>query len=241
MKSNLMFPLFGLSAPLPQVHALKILVGIPLSSSDYHRIAMAEIAGLALGVASLAGLFTTCAEFLDRVGGLEGSYQNKMLQFKACKHLFEEWGRRAGLEDAGGTTNFLNRLSEGKISLVYDILASIEQLFVDSRNLENTYGFILPRRKFSSSIGSASLSLLQARKETNKASSITRKLWWAVRDERKFQNLVSLLGGFTDRLYELVPVDDGTADLNDQLKGLRLQVDGKSDPAELFWSLRSPK
>lgn len=197
---------------------------------------MAEIAGLVIGVASLAGLFKTCTDFLDRVGGFAGSYQNKMLQFKACKHLFEEWGRRVGLEDYEETTSFPNRLSDmDKISLVYDILASIEQLFVDSRNLENTYGVILPRRNPSSSIGSASLSLLPARKKPNKASSITRKLLWAVRDEKKFQNLVSLLIGFTDRLYELVPVQtDGTAELNYKLKGLRLEVDGKSDPAELF-------
>lgn len=201
---------------------------------------MAEIVGLAIGVASLVGLFTTCTELLDkidRVKGFGGSYQNTMLQFKVCKQLFEEWGRRAGLgeQNAEGAMNFPSRLGDiSKRSLVYNILASIEQLFVDSENLEKRYGISLPRRDPPDSMDFATSSLLQARKETNEASSIKRKLLWAVRDEKRFQNLVFLLGGFTDRLYELVPLDDGTAELNVQLKGLRLGIDGKSDPAEPF-------
>jgi hypothetical protein len=193
---------------------------------------MAEIAGIVVGVASLAGLFTTCIEFLDKVDQVKQvgcSYQNKMLQFKACKQLFEEWGRRVGLgeNNAEGTTNVLCQLSDVcKRSLVYEILASIEQLFVDSENLKKRYGLSLPCRDPLSSMNPASLSLLQARKETKESSSITRKVRWAIRDERKFENLVSLLGGFTDRLYQLVPVGDGTAELNNNLEALRLEVDG---------------
>jgi hypothetical protein len=192
---------------------------------------MAEIAGLAIGIASLAGLFTTCIEFLDKVDRAKGfgeSYQTKTLQFKAYKHLFQEWGKRAGLVElnAGGTADALGRLNDaGKRSLVYDILASIEQLFVDTEKLEKKYGVTLPHREIPSSTSAASSSLQQARKAMKKANPISRKLVWVVRDEKRFQDLVSLLAGFTDRLYELIPVDDGTAELNENLKSLRLEVD----------------
>lgn len=201
---------------------------------------MAEIVGLAIGVASLAGLFTTCTELLDkidRVRGFGGSYQNTMLQFKACQHLFVEWGRRAGLreQNPGETTNSPSQLSDmTKRSLVYNILASIEQLFVDSEDLEKRYGISLPHRDPPNTIGSASLSLLQARKEANDGSSIKRKVLWAIRDERKFHNLVSILGSLTNRLYDLVPVGDEIAELNDEMKGLRLEFDGISNLVQQF-------
>lgn len=127
---------------------------------------MAEIVGLAIGVASLAGLLTTCTELLhkiDWVKGFGGSYQNTMLQFKACKHLFEKWGRRAGLreQNTGGTTNFLNGVGDiGKRNLEYDTLASIEQLFMDSENLEQRYGISLARRDPLDLMDSAGLSLV---------------------------------------------------------------------------------
>ena len=193
---------------------------------------MAEIAGLAIGMASLAGLFTTCTELLDkidRIRGFGGSYQNTMLQFKACQHLFEEWGRRAGLgvQNPGETTNSLSQLSDmTKRSLVYNVLASIEQLFVDSEDLQKRYGISLPHHDPPSTIDSAGLSLLQARKQASDGSSFKRKVLWAIRDERKFHNLVSLLGGLTNRLYELVPVGDGIAELTDEMKVLRLEIDG---------------
>lgn len=110
---------------------------------------MAEIAGLAIGVASLAigvaslaGLFTTCTAFfdkIDRAKGFGGSYQHKTTQFRICKHLFQEWGKQAGLArlQAGGDTDVADRLKDvDRRNPVYDILASIEQLFVDTERLE---------------------------------------------------------------------------------------------------------
>ena len=193
---------------------------------------MAEVAGLTFSIASLVGLFTTCAHFFDRIDSarrIGDSYSTVRLKFDTCSHSFKEWGKLAGISDADGRLRSIPSLldSADKRSLIYDILTCIEQLFVDVERLEKRYGLSLPRGHSSTSIRAACTSLQQSREMIREKTPVIKRLLWAIRDEKKFNDLVSLLSGLTNKLYDLVPVDNQTAELSRTLKELKLAVDGE--------------
>lgn len=187
-----------------------------------------EITGLAIGIVGIAGLFTTCVDFFDKivtVKALGQDYQIIHTQLRSHKHLFEEWGKRVGLQDPTRPNPDLQPESN-KFTLVYDILATIEQLSGDCQRLKEKYGLNLPSREPPSAQESRK-NLQQTKDIIKKTTSMTRKAIWAVQDKRKFEDLVSLLGAFVAQLYEIViPVDNAAAELNEALERLRLSVEG---------------
>ena len=192
---------------------------------------MAEIAGLVVSIASLAGLFRTCTVFLDRIDCARHIEKSStiLLKYEIVKHSFKEWGRHSGVsEDAGRPSSVPNLLgAQDKQSLVYGILACVEQLFIDAEALETRYGLSLPRSA-SSTPRQDSPSSLQLFWNTMKGvNSPKQRLLWAIRDEKRFDDLVTVLSGFTDRLYELIPVNDKNAELAKTLEEWRLAIDSE--------------
>lgn len=172
---------------------------------------MAEVAGLVLGVAGLAGLFSTCLDLMDKVVAARDAqedYQTSFSNYRACKMLFEEWGNSAELQ--GGEPR-----DPEKRKAVYHILASIEQLFTNVSQLRNRYGVSVPTREEASDKSKHPISLMM-------------KARWAVRDKRKFEDLTAMIATFTERLRQLVPVaDKETLEMQESLSSLTGLVNGK--------------
>ncbi|KAK3331241.1 hypothetical protein B0H66DRAFT_613438 [Apodospora peruviana] len=150
------------------------------------------------------------------------SSYNQAVRLGASKQLFKEWGAQTGLlpvPPAAAATTVLSQLLQdpGKQRAVHDILASIEQVFVNCDGLEKRYEFSYRKAD---------------RQPSNTTSySIRRKVVWALRDEKKLEDLVSLLESFTDSLDKLLPVgsdDPGMTELGKRLDALRLGIDAEA-------------
>lgn len=173
-----------------------------------------EVAGFAIGIAGLAGLFSTCLDLMDKIivaRDAREDYQAAFSNFQACKILFEEWGKGADI-DSGEPKD------PDKRKAAYHILATIEQLFTNASKLESRYGVSVPVREEASE-----------KSEKSKSSmSLAKRARWAVRDKQKFDDLTALLATFTERLGQLVPVKDKMAlEMKESLASLKDLMNGE--------------
>ena len=172
---------------------------------------MADVAGLVIGAASIAGLFSTCLHLLDTVGAAldaHEDYQNSLLHFRACKLLFEEWGNSTKFHE-GEPRDPVKR------KLVYHILASMEQLFTNSSVLEYRYGVCIPSRDVAST-------------RSKSLTGVLKRARWAVKDKQKFVDLTTMVATFIENIRQLVPVaNKESAEIQEALLSLKDLVNGK--------------
>lgn len=182
-----------------------------------------EAAGLAVGVAGLAGLFTTCLECFNivqcgRYFGhdyliLEAKYANQRLRLQT-------WGRACGLADATGCTNL--PWDEQVGLAVESTLQRMAALFQDHRTLRSRYGLSMVQPSSGTSAASAVLGTIASKLHIRKSSLIRAQtaaelrslpfmkrpalptaIRWAVQDKQKFADLVQHLKDFNDDLDAL--------------------------------------
>ncbi|KAK4034304.1 prion-inhibition and propagation-domain-containing protein [Parachaetomium inaequale] len=210
-----------------------------------------EPIGLAVGVAGLAGLFSTCIECFNIVQRgrylgrdyfiLETKYTNQRLRLLT-------WGRACGLTDAG--TPAAEGWDEDILTAVSRTLAQIALLFQDHQALRKRYG-LSPERSglggrvsntqailnaLTSGFRDTSLAISEAAvfpplpRSPAKGPSISAAVRWAVDDKRTFAELVDHLKDFIDGLEGV------TAGLNvpqRQREMIRVEVGHISDFSEL--------
>ncbi|KAK1846430.1 ankyrin repeat domain-containing protein 52 [Colletotrichum chrysophilum] len=89
-----------------------------------------EPVGLAVGVAGLAGLFSTCLEAVQRVDSYKNygrESRSLAAQFDADKHRFEQWGQAVGIKDGKLSDAHHPALDDAqKLSIVHKLLGSIQ-------------------------------------------------------------------------------------------------------------------
>jgi hypothetical protein len=187
-----------------------------------------EAVGLAVGIAGLAGLFTTCLECFNIVQQgryfghdywiLEAKYANQRLRFLT-------WGRACGLADANGCTDL--PWDEHVRLAVETTLQRMAALFQDHKALQSRYGLSMvdpgSSRSAASTILGTIASKLQLRTSSliraqigavspwpssSRRPSLPKAIRWAVQDKQKFADLVQHLKDFNDDLEAL------TAELN---------------------------
>ncbi|KAJ0358407.1 hypothetical protein COL26b_014494 [Colletotrichum chrysophilum] len=89
-----------------------------------------EPVGLAVGVAGLAGLFSTCLEAVQRVASYKNygrDSRSLAAQFDADKHRLEQWGQAVGIKDGKLSDTHHPALDDAqKLSIVHKLLVSIQ-------------------------------------------------------------------------------------------------------------------
>jgi hypothetical protein len=214
-----------------------------------------EPVGLAVGIAGLAGLFSTCVECFNLVQRgrylgrdyfiLETKYTNQRLRLQT-------WGRACGLSDMGSTgANALAWNDDIRLA-VGETLVQIASLFQDHRTLRKRYGLSVDHSGLGSPHGAMSapgmLAALTSRfratglavselavftppgRSFAKRPGISTSVRWAVDDKHKFADLVQHLKDFIDDLEAL------TTELNvpqRQRELIRAEVESIADAAEL--------
>ncbi|KAK3294206.1 prion-inhibition and propagation-domain-containing protein [Chaetomium fimeti] len=182
-----------------------------------------EPVGLAVGIAGLAGLFTTCIECFNIVQQgryfgrdywiLEAKYANQRLRLQT-------WGRACGFTDANNRTNL--PWNDDVRLAVEATLQRMAGLFQDHRTLYTRYGLSLAESESGKTSASAILgafaSKLQARasslvkahtdaalpwSSSPRRPALPTAIRWAVDDKRKFADLVQHLKDFNDDLEAL--------------------------------------
>ena len=95
-----------------------------------------EVVGLALGAASLVGLYSACMEAVDRIASYRhhGSDKKQLsTRLDANKDIFQKWAKRVGISAEGLLVPHDTRLDDSNTAkAVSQILTCIQDLFENS-------------------------------------------------------------------------------------------------------------
>ncbi|KAF2181388.1 hypothetical protein K469DRAFT_740828 [Zopfia rhizophila CBS 207.26] len=184
-----------------------------------------EPAGLAVGFAGLAGLFSTCVDCFKLVqvydsrssdyGILQTMLDNQQFHFMA-------WGKACGFMDPDRTNSrFDDPMSGLRNERIEETMERIKSLLTNGDNLKEKYGLKVQRAPIGSKfIEDAALSAFSRAFQSTKAfrntslqrkSQITGSIRWAVNDRDKFDRLVQNLRDLLDDLTKLAE-DIGVTD-----------------------------
>ncbi|KAG0633045.1 prion-inhibition and propagation-domain-containing protein [Tuber brumale] len=182
-----------------------------------------ESIGVALGIAGLAGLFTTCLQLFDLVSTAEShgsACQTLLCKLEVEQVLLLKWGEAVGIfnpqssdcEERNETYN--KRLGDTPIRrAVFNILSCLKTTLEDTNNLVAKYG-LQPLQSedeaFDSSPPQSAFrvtheKLQQLLKLIKQQASFPRKTRWVVRDKAKFELLIVEIRGFNESLGRLLP------------------------------------
>ncbi|RPB01166.1 hypothetical protein L873DRAFT_690876 [Choiromyces venosus 120613-1] len=182
-----------------------------------------ESIGVALGIAGLAGLFTTCLQLFDLVSTAKShgsACQTLLCKLEVEQVLLLKWGEAVGIfnsqnsdrEERNETYN--KRLDDTLIRrAVFNILSCLKATFEDTNNLVAKYG-LQPLQSedqaFDSSPQQSAFSATHEKlqwlsKLTQQQASFSRKTRWAVKDKAKFELLIAEIRGFNESLGRLLP------------------------------------
>ncbi|KAK4443451.1 prion-inhibition and propagation-domain-containing protein [Podospora aff. communis PSN243] len=182
---------------------------------------MAEVAGLTIGVASIAGIFKDC---LDLYSNLLTSrcfrydYEIISTQLDIEKTLLLQWADRVGL----AAPQYDRRLDDSTTNTaITKILGCLRLLFSDGRDLQERYGARLVTPDDMPGQDEIAASAMSARRmarfiksfeamalrlaPTDHDISARKKMLWVIHDKDKFHRLIEQLSYFNSKLNELVP------------------------------------
>lgn len=96
-----------------------------LTTSQITPVPIMEIAGLSIGIAGLAGIFSTCLDVVERID----SSCAIISQFEADKLLFQRWSKNVGVDGKDFRTNHHANLDDPATSkAIQKILISINEI-----------------------------------------------------------------------------------------------------------------
>ncbi|KIM40570.1 hypothetical protein M413DRAFT_164137 [Hebeloma cylindrosporum] len=180
-----------------------------------------EVAGFAIGVVGLAGLYSTCIQLLgqiesSRMDYIAGDLHTLHARLCATNYLLKEWGRGVGLDSTGIPNSDIRhpKLADAeKRKVAFCILASVERLFENMEKLEK-YGLVLknvPILESSATVIEANAEIDKLTKNAAKKFSISRRIVWVVRDKDRFGQLLATLATLIGNLYEVIPPESAHA------------------------------
>jgi hypothetical protein len=183
---------------------------------------MAEAAGLVLGVAGVPAIFASCVDCLDYIT-LERNY-GKDFEVSLAKVSILQ-GRLHGCGESLSITT-ANQISSASSvqwkpqgEAIKRSLMGLQSCFNDERKLEKTYGLKPVSQTTSiatsSSTTTVSPSLAEVQLSFNltstlrqKQTPLSKRVWWAIHDKKKFDTLIS------DALFHIETIEAICIQLN---------------------------
>ena len=183
-----------------------------------------EPVGLALGIAGLAGLFSTCIDCFNIVQ--EGRYFGRDYWILEAKYAnqrlrLQTWGRACGIADARNRTTTVPWNEDVRLA-VESTLQRMAGLFQDHKALHSRYGLSTVKSESGKATASAILGTLASKLQARASSlvgahtevaapwpsfqrrpALPATIRWAVSDKGKFADLVQHLKDFNDDLEAL--------------------------------------
>ncbi|KAL9101857.1 MAG: hypothetical protein Q9163_002924 [Psora crenata] len=182
-----------------------------------------EIAGLAVGVAGLAGLFSACTEAIDRVESYRKfAFESRYLsaQFHADRLFLEKWADGVGLSKDRLLEPHDQRLDDPtNAAAVGRILTSIQDILAATNATSSRLDLDAGPSGSSHQLRGPNLTLLN-RQINLKPSSVRSKdkLSWALGGKGTFANQVEVFKVLVEKLYNLVPLQESPAVSTDLLR-----------------------
>ncbi|KAH7215411.1 prion-inhibition and propagation-domain-containing protein [Fusarium oxysporum] len=166
-----------------------------------------ETAGLVIGVAGLAGLFTSCIEALDKIQsyrtfGTDSHVLNT--RFKAARARFERWGPGVGIEQGQLKHAHHPALDDKAVSdAVAELLHIIVEAICDAGNVP-------PRRARGTGFDNKdSVERGRPTARNTMHESKTKKMSWALWGKGKRTEQVEIFEKLVQQLHNLVPPSMG--------------------------------
>ncbi|KAE9566076.1 hypothetical protein CGMCC3_g17755 [Colletotrichum fructicola] len=185
-----------------------------------------EPVGLAVGVAGLAGLFSTCLEAVQRVASYKNygrDSRSLAAQFDADKHRLEQWGQAVGIKDGKLSDTHHPALDDAqKLSIVHKLLVSIQGFCsgaddtIDQRPALADGEF--PKNKLVS-------TRLARPHQSAPTDPKLRQVAWALHGKAKRTEHVQTFATLVQYLHSVVSPDDAT--------GTRLGCGARNGPTHL--------
>ncbi|ETS78829.1 hypothetical protein PFICI_08682 [Pestalotiopsis fici W106-1] len=165
-----------------------------------------EIAGLGIGIAGLAGMFSTCLDVVERIDSYKDfgiDSRAIMSQFDAQKLLFKRWGKAVGFEGSRLRDDHHEYLDDATtLSVVQSILDSICEIAGDPDRLslgkQDRPEFAGPKRQ---PYGAQESWHGRFRGD----ASHKAKIGWTLRHKARFLALIQHFGNLVEKLHQLVP------------------------------------
>ncbi len=180
-----------------------------------------EPAGLAIGVAGLTGVFTSCIDCFEYVqlGRQFGQdYGKCLLQLDTAKLRMSRWGAAIGL---GPEMNLKQKISvsDKEFTLAQSLLEQILEGFMDAERISERF------KKHTSMQNASSEELLVYDTNTDlnldyqrlhvtmrelatkrqKGTSLRKKAAWALYEKKRFDGMIEDVTGFISELVDLFP------------------------------------
>lgn len=183
-----------------------------------------EVAGLAIGIAGLAGLFSACKEAVEQVDSYRhfGSESQQIVsRFKANKFLFQRWADHVGI--ANNKLKDVHHSSLDNVtvaSTISSLLSSIQEILKNTEATSSTLQLELPNSNLLDPTHlPGSLQKRHTNHGPNSASvSSKNKLSWALSKKTKFSTQVEIFGLLVKDLYSVVPIPRACDVLDPDLK-----------------------
>ena len=176
-----------------------------------------EVAGLAVGVAGLVGLFSVCRDAVEQIDtyknfGLEsGSIKAR---FELSKLIFQLWAKDVGITDINMSESHHPLLGEPAIALVVrETLVNIRDIFLTTTSSPLAMRLGISNNNPLSS--SSDPGMLPKKPSTLQKSSKRDKLAWMLGGKINFANQVDTFGDLVEKLCTLVPTQHANSRLND--------------------------
>ncbi len=167
-----------------------------------------EPAGLAIGVAGLTGVFTSCIDCFEYVqlGRQFGQdYGKCLLQLDTAKLRMSRWGAAIGL---GPEMNLKQKISvsDKEFTLAQSLLEQILEGFMDAERISERF------KKHTSMQNASSEELLglhvtmrELATKRQKGTSLRKKAAWALYEKKRFDGMIEDVTGFISELVDLFP------------------------------------
>lgn len=180
-----------------------------------------EAAGVAVGVAGLAGAFTTCVECFEyiQLGRRFGEdYGKCVLKLDAAKVRMSRWGASMGL-GADSRTQQPVSASEEEFQLAESLLEQIRDTFKDAERLSERFKkhAIMQKTKpddlvvydaesdLDPGYRRLHLTMRQLAIKRQHGTNVLKKMTWALYEKKKFDTMIADVTGFVSKLVELFP------------------------------------
>ncbi|KAJ5663271.1 hypothetical protein N7507_004002 [Penicillium longicatenatum] len=160
-----------------------------------------EPVSFAVGIISLAGLFNTCLDILDKFDSWQGfgrDSRNLAAQFKAHKLRLERWGQSVGLKDGGILDVHHKALDDPRIlSTVNELLSAVKDVCSLGDDMFAPSEFASDRMV---------RNQMPSRNHIRTKESRMQKFNWSLRDKAKRITQVGQFASLVDILYKLIPI-----------------------------------
>jgi hypothetical protein len=161
-----------------------------------------EPVGLAVGIAGLAGLFSSCLEAIDRIkdyGSFDIDSRVLDAQLEANRLRFEQWGRSVGLESGQLSPTHHALLDDSRVvQVATELLEVISVLLTEMSPQESKSR---PKAFNDKKLG----SIVSSSARSTSGASKRQKLTWALGGKKGYSSQIASIGQSIQCLYNLVP------------------------------------